>query len=78
MVYVLEGDVISYIRQNLDGTRDQVYVKAVRNNTNHCRGCYLYNREIMSVKKPICDKCYAAWKDCGQPIKFEFDHIKYQ
>ena len=34
--------------------------------------------EIMSVKKPICDKCYNTYKDCAKNIKFDFDHIKYQ
>lgn len=78
MNYYQVGDVVSYIRQNPDGTRDQVYIKAVENNSPNCRGCYLYNREIMSVKKPICDKCYNTYKDCAKNIKFDFDHIKYQ
>jgi hypothetical protein len=64
------GNIVSYISQNPDGLRDQVYVKCVENKRNSCKGCYLYGRLILSQRKEFCAK------NCGKNIMFEFNKIK--
>ena len=67
------GQIVSYISQNPDGSRDQVYVRCVESKSNNCRGCYVYDRLPLLQRKAFCSKhC-----DLNLNCKFEFYTIKY-
>lgn len=76
--HIFEGDIVSYIRQNTDRTRDQIYLKAVKCNRQTCKQCWLYDRETLNNKKDICQMCFNTMNDFGLNIMFEFDSVKQQ
>ena len=67
------GQIVSYISQNPDGSRDQVFVRCVESKSNNCRGCYVYDRLPLVQRKAFCSKhC-----DLNLKCEFEFYTMKY-
>jgi hypothetical protein len=54
-------DIVSTIRQNMDGTRDQLYLECVSGGS--CKSCYVYGRLPFNQRREFCRRnCELA--DC--------------
>lgn len=71
------GDILSYIRKNPDGTRDQIYVEVVETQCQTCKRCFIYNREPKETREKLCYKCTKAMETRKQNFQLKFHHAKF-